>query len=229
MPKPKPQLFWAVYDSSDIPWLATRADTESQARDEAVKLVFGSLKSEWWKELEQDGFRVARVEVREVVKGEQQQDNVVKYFRAPIGEDQASWERRLRQCRNEMGCDWFVWFNEPRNEVSIGDAITQMSNNCAAQWLASEAQAVTERWLREQLATMQTAAVESWEAIVHTEALRITEGPLAGWWDSCAIAAVVEAGDALMNTGLWERDSGGCGRRQFYRPKTVAARAAGEK
>lgn len=46
-----------------------------------------------------------------------------------------------------------------------------------------------------------------------------------GWWDTLAMSSAMEAGDRLVELGLWERKPGGHGRRQFYRPITAAKEA----
>jgi NTP pyrophosphatase (non-canonical NTP hydrolase) len=44
------------------------------------------------------------------------------------------------------------------------------------------------------------------------------DGDMAGWYDTNAIGTAVEAGDRLVELGLWERHPDGYGRRWFYRP-----------
>ena len=56
------------------------------------------------------------------------------------------------------------------------------------------------------------------ETIIRTGGYEVTEGRRAGWWDTMALSHVQEAGDALVELGLWERHPDGYGRRWFYRP-----------
>lgn len=74
------------------------------------------------------------------------------------------------------------------------------------------------RALRERCERLETICVASWESIICNECARIYRGDRAGWYDSCALSHVVEAGEELVKAGRWERHPGGYGRRQFYRP-----------
>lgn len=45
--------------------------------------------------------------------------------------------------------------------------------------------------------------------------------PLEGdgvWWDTMSLSTACEIGDMLVTLDLWEKQEGGHGRRQFYRP-----------
>lgn len=62
------------------------------------------------------------------------------------------------------------------------------------------------------------------ELASHLEIILQCEGSLStalrpGWWDSMCNSCAVEAGDRLVELGLYERHAGGVGRRQFYRKK----------
>lgn len=74
------------------------------------------------------------------------------------------------------------------------------------------------RQARERIAELESASVESWEAMVRCEGVHVTEGKRAGWWDTCALSHVQSAADELVKLGLWERHPDGYGRRWFYRP-----------
>lgn len=45
-----------------------------------------------------------------------------------------------------------------------------------------------------------------------------------GWYDTQALKYVMEAGDRLVELGVWEKHPEGTGRRWFYRPLRAAGR-----
>lgn len=81
----------------------------------------------------------------------------------------------------------------------------------------AELQAANAR-LREEL-------VEWWETEIYSAGYHETSGEFKGWWDSQADSGVVDAGEKLVEAGLWEQHPGGVGRRQWFR-KVAAALAA---
>lgn len=63
----------------------------------------------------------------------------------------------------------------------------------------------------------------------HTNAHEEKDGPMAGWWDTMAMSSVLNAGDKLVELGLYERHPDGVGRRWFFRSKKAAlAQKGGE-
>lgn len=70
----------------------------------------------------------------------------------------------------------------------------------------------TEAELREKL-------IDALEDIAAGQGMYIKEGDKAGWYDTMALSHVRDAGDELVEMGLWERHPDGYGRRWFYRPK----------
>lgn len=81
--------------------------------------------------------------------------------------------------------------------------------------------------LREQLASMTERAEKAeaneadWCAEVITNTGHfVRDGEMRDWFDSCAMSVVCDAGDRLVELGLWEFHPKGYDRRWFYRPLT---------
>ena len=73
---------------------------------------------------------------------------------------------------------------------------------------------------------MKRELVEAHEDAFYGSATLIEKGEKAGWYDTNALSHVMEAGDALVDLGVFEVHPDGFGRRWFYRPKERAAREA---
>lgn len=73
---------------------------------------------------------------------------------------------------------------------------------------------------------MKRELVEAHEDAFYGSATLIEKGEKAGWYDTNALSHVMEAGDALVDLGVFEVHPDGFGRRWFYRPKEQAAREA---
>ena len=80
--------------------------------------------------------------------------------------------------------------------------------------------------LERQLAAAKAEIVELLETIMG-EGQVIETGDKAGWTDTMALSHVRDAGERLVELGIWERHPDGYGRRWFYRRKP-AARADAE-
>jgi hypothetical protein len=81
------------------------------------------------------------------------------------------------------------------------------------------------------LASVLAAAADRIEALEAEIAERCEDvmdagAASGGWVDTMALSHIRNAGERLVELGLWERRPGGFGRRQFYRPIPDAARAA---
>ena len=82
--------------------------------------------------------------------------------------------------------------------------------------------------LEAEVALLKDELAESLVATLRSSWCSISTGTMAGWVDSCAMATAMEAGDRLVELGLWERHPNGYGRRWFYRRVQAAEAAGGE-
>ena len=74
------------------------------------------------------------------------------------------------------------------------------------------------------IAGLEQELADALESIVYGQGHQDPDG----WIDSMAMSDVCDAGDRLVELGLWDRKDGGYGRRQWYRPKALAAKESGE-
>ncbi len=103
-----------------------------------------------------------------------------------------------------------------RDEVANTKWPDRISNDLQSDWLALYSQHEADaKALAEKDAMIRELAESAFLEI----ATETTEGKLKGWWDSCARREACDAGDKLVELGLWEiHPTAGYGRRQFYRP-----------
>lgn len=72
--------------------------------------------------------------------------------------------------------------------------------------------------LTTKLAEYEVDLIAEHESTVRNDGHFYQDGKNAGWWGTCALSHVCEAGDWLVEKGLWEIKPDGYGRAQFYRP-----------
>lgn len=99
-------------------------------------------------------------------------DSVVRFFRAPEADDQADWERSLREDRQEMGCDWLHWFYKSRG-TDVGYSIEAMADRMAR--LNAEAVRLTDELIqtrRETSKALDQKSAALYNAVEHSERMR---------------------------------------------------------
>lgn len=136
-------------------------------------------------------------------------------------------EAELQQIRKRADAatpgPWFVDHrreNQHMNRLVFANSIQtkgvcETDKPCDAPFIAHARQDIPR--LLSHIAAMEAELTEYRETILYSEGFLIKDGDKSGWWDSCSSSDAVQAGDALVATGLWERHADGVGRRQFYR------------
>jgi hypothetical protein len=114
-----------------------------------------------------------------------------------------------------------IWLRKDRDRLQeatyklrqqVGD--TERMTRCIAYHSAHA------KLLRDQLMPLRAEYIEVLEDVLVGQGHTVTEpgDPMHGWIDTMALSPVRDAGDKLVELGIYERASGeGHGRRQFYK------------
>ena len=83
------------------------------------------------------------------------------------------------------------------------------------------------RRMAQRLEASDEVIEEMCEDVMTSRGMFCREGEFCGWYDTCALSDVRDAGDRLVALGKWERHPDGYGRRWWYRPTAAAAAKEG--